>query len=94
MKNSKIHVTSRVSQDHQINMSQPGVLKDRARMSQNYSNCKRNISALSNRVSWDAISNDKLQANSKQTSGRLWNKKKNYSSTTSINFYKPHNPIK
>lgn len=94
MNHSKIPVTSRVSQDHQINMSQLGVLRDRARMSQNYSNWKRNISALSNRVSWDAISNDQLKANSKQTGGKLWNKKKNYSSTTSISFYKPHNPIK
>ena len=88
MNHSKIPVTSRVSQDHQINMSQLGVLRDRARMSQNYSNWKRNISALSNRVSWDAISNDQLKANSKQTGGKLWNKKKNYSSTTSISFYK------
>ena len=92
MNHSKVPITSRVSQDHQNNMSQLGILRERARVSQNYSTCKRNISALSNRASWDAISNDMIKG--KPSGGKLWNKKKNYSSTTSISFYKPQNPIK
>ena len=82
-----------------MSVDQSSLVSPNIRMSQNYTN--RNMSSLSSRASCDGlISNELLKTNQPKNSSRLisgsrlYNKKKDYSSTTSISFYKPHNPIK
>lgn len=96
----KVPLTSRINADNHMSVDQSSIMGPSIRISQNFGN--RNMSSLSNRVSCDVFSNDLLKAShnmskntdTSQITSKPFSKNRDYSSTTSISFYKPQNPIK
>lgn len=76
-------------QHHQSSVDQSHLFMNKLRDSHNFSNFQKNSSLISGRVSCDGILAKEVNSRCKRKGSLVSNK--NYNSTSSMSFYKPHN---